>query len=187
MEVDSSIATFDVYGPIILTLLTFKDFVPTLFSLSEFLQLNKERVEIIMKSFIEKNIISVEEGKYALNAEAFRIFDSPNFKSLIDFHRYWLDKAKDAFSLDYGLRRARSLKFALSESDFQQAVQKINDFAFSILSDFHTNDLNNKRLYMFESVLFPISGLFQLEQSNPKTDSKVFPPHPELAKDNGPL
>lgn len=52
--------------------------------------------------------------------------------------------------------------FALSESDFQVAIERINDFAMTVLSQFHSNTYEGKRLHMLNTALFPIASSMTL-------------------------
>lgn len=58
-----------------------------------------------------------------------------------------------------GIIGMRSLKFALSPQDSTEFVERINDFAIACLSEFDSAEIKGKKLYMFETALFPISSV----------------------------
>ena len=156
-EFDESIASIDAVGPIILTLLTFKDFHATELTIADFLNISLKDVYRIMQFYVDQGKVRFQNNTYSIDVDSFKVKDLPNSKSLEHFHKYWLDQSQKAFLLDFKLRRFRSLNFALSEEEFQSCLEKINDFAFSILSQHNNTHLEGRRLYMFESVLFPVS------------------------------
>lgn len=159
-EFEAESVTEDVFGPIVLTLLTFKDFKATDKNIALFLNLELSRVQILMNQLKENKLISLVDEEYKIATDAVKIKNQPHLKSLQLFHNHWLDRSKEAMTLDYNLRRFRSLKFALTEREFEKAVERINEFALTILNEFHSQNLEGRRLYMIENVLFPISEKF---------------------------
>jgi uncharacterized protein (TIGR02147 family) len=160
VEFDAIQTTIDVLGPVVLTLLTFKDFVANDQNLADFLKVDKKRIQELMSQFIKSGLVKNNDDVYFLPTDSFKIADNPQLDSLKKFHAYWLEKGKEALQLDFQTRRFRSLKFALSEDEFHFAVERINDFAVSILSQFQNMNLSSRRLYMMENVLFPITDKF---------------------------
>ena len=71
------------------------------------------------------------------------------------FHRFWLAQAQKSLDLEFKLRRIRALNFALNQEEFESFVSQLNDFAISVLSKYNHANLEGRRLYMFQSVLFP--------------------------------
>lgn len=148
----------DVYGPIVLTLLTFNDFKKDSNTLAELLGLSLGDMQRILETLLLKNqIMAQDDNSYSVNFESFKINADLGSLSLKRFHDYWLERSRQAINLPVDLRRFRSLKFALSESEFQEALEKINDFAIQLLSRYHTSELEGRRLYMLENALFPIT------------------------------
>lgn len=164
VEVLADKATNDVLGPVVLTLLTFSDLDATTENLSKIMNTDQGKLQVILDKFVQTNILKFESDRYTLDAEAIKIADSPNLESLKNFHEYWLEKCKEAFRLDFKTRRFRSLKFALTEQEFNVALEKINEFAVYILSKFHTCQINGRRLYMLENILFPITNQLDIEK-----------------------
>ncbi len=157
LEVQAETAASDALGPVILTLLTFHDLEATTEELARIMNADQNKIQMILDKFVQFNIVEFKSDRYWLDAEAIKIADSPNLESLQNFHRYWLDRGKEAFRFDFKTRRFRSLKFALTEEEFNLALEKINEFALSILNQFHTSQMSGRRLYMLENVLFPIT------------------------------
>lgn len=169
VEFDVDQAVPDIYGPIILTLLTFHDFLSNAENISKSLGIDLTRVKNLLALFKERGLVEEKDGQYSLSANSFKIPNAPQSESLKRFHSTWLDKAKNALDLDFETRRFRSLKFALSESEFESAVEKINEFALSVLNQFHNSSLAGRRLYMLESALFPISEKTSVDHIKSRT------------------
>ena len=182
LDIDSELATQHALIPVILTLLTFKDFLAHDESIAYFLKKDINEIIQIMNILKTNGIVQEKYGIYFVNTESFKIADKPDLKSLRKFHEYWLEQSKNAFDLEFKQRRFRSLKFALTESEFENAIERINEFSVSLLSQFHNSQIRGRRLYMLESVLFPLTEIFteknSLRQSNrsttPKTDALII-------------
>ena len=148
----------DVHGPVLLTLLTFKDILWTVETLSEALRTDVATVELSLRKFTEAGLINTNEsGQYRAMAEAFRIPASHGQANLRAFHSHWLDQAKIAMDQPAKTRNYRSLKFALTPDEYKLCLERIDEFALTILNQFHTDSLAGRRLYMIENVLFPVS------------------------------
>lgn len=148
---------FDTYGPIVLTLLGFRDFQATLENIAKFLNIDPKRAEKLIQALIASGHVHQKDQEYLAVSDSFKIPDMPRHQSLRKYHESWLEKASEALNLDFSLRRFRSLKFALNEDEFAVAIKKIDEFALTILGQFHTTDLEGRRLYMIENAIFPIT------------------------------
>lgn len=154
-------STRDVLSPIVLTLLTFKDFKGTVQKISHYLNISEARAQGVIDGLLKAQLISLKDGYYILESNAFKIPSVPHLESLKAYHEYWLERSKDAIQLDFKTRRFRSLKFALTEEEFSQALERIEEFAGTILNRFDNSNLVGRRLYMIENVIFPLTETYK--------------------------
>lgn len=155
-EYDANILCKDALGPVILTLIMFKDFQATEKNIAKLLNVDLAKIKNILKSYLDAQIIQIDEfGVYLIQSNSIKVSDKPNAESLKNFHRYWLNKSQESLELDFKLRRFRALNFALTEDEFNDFVERINDFALSVLSKFNNPYITGRRMYMLETVLFP--------------------------------
>lgn len=165
---------FDTYGPIVLTLLGFRDFRATSENIAKFLNIEPKRAENLIQDLIASGHVRQKDQEYVALNDSFKIPDMPQHQSLRKYHENWLEKASDALNLDFNLRRFRSLKFALNEDEFASALKKIDEFALAVLGQFHNTDLRGRRLYMIENVIFPITEFpFQDSAESEETNDKA--------------
>lgn len=151
-------AAQDVLSPIILTLLTFKDFVATTENLCTALQQPLSVIQGALDGLTHHGLITLDEKKvYHFAMDSFQIPATDQNAHLRRFHQHWLERAIQAIDLPAETRKFRSLQFALTAEEFQTALEKINEFALSLLVQYHHQSLRDRRLYMFESAIFPIS------------------------------
>lgn len=143
------------FTPVVLTLLTFKDIVKNAATLSRLLNLDEETTLKILSDLEADGLITrTAEGTYYFSETTFRIPANPNLKG---FYEYWIDRAKEALAMPYEVRRYRSLKFALTPEEFNEVVEKMNEYSIVLLSQYQSSQLEGRRLYMYETAVFPIS------------------------------
>jgi uncharacterized protein (TIGR02147 family) len=119
VEVAASSAASDVWGPVILTLLSFEDVEGSVKELARYLGCQRHEVEASLEALEQKGLITKNElGYYKFGSVNFRIPDSLGSQSLRQFHEFWIDRSKQAIDLAPQTRKFRALKFALSESEF---------------------------------------------------------------------
>lgn len=152
-ELKPEVAARDELGPVLLTLLTFDDVPCEPGLLSRLLGIEEEKISALLEQFERDGLIQTSSSSAA---PSFRIPAAP-IGALRKFHAYWLERAKQAMNLEFQTRTFRSLKFALTEEDYADALKRIDEFALSILNRYHRNSLEGARLYMFEGALFPVS------------------------------
>ena len=156
-EYTDGVVAVDFIGPLILTLIMFKDFLATVDNIAKFFTLESKNVQSILDSYLQSGHLHLHDGIYAIATECYKINDKPHSKTLKNFHRFWLAEGGKSLDLDFKLRRVRSLNFALNQQEFETFVNQLNDFAISVLSKFNHSNLGGRRLYMFQSVLFPVA------------------------------
>lgn len=160
LEVKPSQKLNSAISPVILTLLAFRDVVGSVDELSRLLKLSVDDVSASLEELLESGLIrQTADGFEALEKTGFRIPDKPGDSKLRLYHEYWIEQSKAAIELDPKIRKFRALKFALSEDEFQAVLDRINDFAIALLATYNSPDLGSRRLYMLETLLFPIANL----------------------------
>lgn len=153
--VDAEVAGQNIFGPLVLTLMTFKDFKKNAKTLSYLLQVDIDLIENILSEFEKAKIISKnQDGHFEFAASLLKIPDNPGLKK---FYEYWIDRSKKALSLPVETRKYRALNFALTQEEYQKILEKLDEYAMGLLNQFNNPNLENRTLYMFESSLFPIS------------------------------
>ncbi|MES2803918.1 MAG: TIGR02147 family protein [Bdellovibrionota bacterium] len=161
LHLNPDVGSDDVFKPIVLALMTYKDMKFTNASLATLLELEPMRIQNILKSSLDQKIIFVDSnGVYSFPFEGFKISDALGNMNLKNFYRFWLEKAKEALDLPFESRRYRALEFALSNSEFVEVQEQIAEFATQILGRYKSTSMIGRRLYMLENVLMPISQEF---------------------------
>lgn len=161
-EIQANVGAKNIFGPVILTLLTFADLKKDAKTIAELLEISANEVQSILDDLESDDaIVRLADGTYFFSDNAFQI---PNDVSLKKFHEFWIDRARKALELPFNVRRFRALKFALSEDDFEKLLIQINDVAMALLSRFQNDSaLTGKRLYLYETILFPVSKPYSAE------------------------
>jgi len=161
-RIPAAAASRNVFGPIILTLLTFEDIEKTAANISKLTGLDEMQSTQILEDLAMDGLVKKEIDKtFSFASKCFTIPNDPGLKK---YYEYWLERAKQALNLPQHTRKYRSLKFALSEQELNEVVETLNEQAISLLSRYHGNSFTGRKLYMFETALFPI--LIQNELEN---------------------
>lgn len=163
VSAESGILT-DVYGPIALMVISSSEKLMTFDLLSKLLGLSEERVQVITNSLQRANLIIEEKEGFRALQNTFKIADQPQQESLKVYYRHWIHESAEAIRLPVEVRRFRSLQFLLTPEEFQESVNKINEFSIDLLSRFQTNTLSERKIYLMNTALFPIDG--SLEKGN---------------------
>lgn len=170
LEIEPNKELQSAISPVVLSLLAFKDVLGSVAELSGLLQLEDSVVADALNELEAQGIVQKDAiGLFKFDQAGFKIPDRPGDIKLRHYHEYWLGRAKLAISLDPKIRKFRALKFALNEEEFLSVLERINEFAISILSNYNPKNLENRRLYMLETLLFPVANVDQnrLEEAFP--------------------
>lgn len=152
--VDAKIATQSIFGPAILTLLTFSDIEKTAENLARLINTEISIVENILEGFESQGIVTRNQNMYAFEANILKVSDSQDLKS---FYEYWIERSKRALDLPKNSRKYRALQFAINQEEYEKVLEKLDEYAIGLLSKFSQVEFKNRRLYMYETCLFPIS------------------------------
>lgn len=153
--VDAFVANRNIFGPMVLTLLTFKDFKKNVTTLSYLLKVKPDIIETILKDFENDSVITRNaDGDYEFSGDILKIPDNPDLKK---FYEYWIEQSKKALSLPIETRKYRAVNFALTNEEYAKVLEKLDEYASSLLNQFNHSHLENRTLYMFESALFPVT------------------------------
>lgn len=158
ITMESSKVASNVYGPVLLTLLTFSDLKKTADHVAGLLGVPTETAREIMNLFVQQGVL-VKHGdeEYSFSANAFKIPNNLGSLELKKFYEFWLGKSIQALETNPERRRFRSLKFALNQEEYEEILQVLNDHATAILSRNHREQLSGRSLYMLNTVLFPVT------------------------------
>ncbi|MBO9665778.1 MAG: TIGR02147 family protein, partial [Bdellovibrio sp.] len=161
----------NVFAPVILTLLTFDDFARTAKNISTLLGLEEATAEEILSSMAADGLITLlDDQTYHFAESTFKVAGG---ESLKDFYRYWIDRSKQALELPFEQRRYRALKFALTPEEFSEVIEKLNEYSLLLLSKYQSSALEGRRLYMYETAVFPVSK--SLECLNASESTEILP------------
>jgi len=149
----------DVYGPIALTTISSAEPAMKKEDLATSLALNITRVEELVATFLKLGFIEEKDGYLLASQQAFKIPDHFGNQGLRNYYQYWLQRAASAMDLPYEIRRFRSLQIALSPEEFEELTKIFNDFVISLLGRVEKNTLSNRRLYLMNTALFPVTEL----------------------------
>lgn len=173
-EFDADQLCKDALGPIVLTMIMFKDFEATEENIAHLLKVDALQIRNILKVYLELKVVKLNDaGIYYIESSSLKVSDKPNAEALKKFHQYWLTKSQEALQLDYKLRRFRALNFALTTDEFNDFVERINDFAISVLSKFNNSSLDGRRMYMLETAFFPTTEVFNKNLHQVATDIEL--------------
>jgi uncharacterized protein (TIGR02147 family) len=158
-----------LYTPLILTLLTFEDFKKTTENIACLLGLDFESTQEALNNLEHDGlVIKHPNSTYHFSEKTFRISGSSALK---DFYRYWIDRAKSALDLPYEVRRYRALNFALTPEEFTEITEQLNDYSLVLLSKYQSSSLEGRRLYMYETAVFPTSQSLEVLKAPALQDS----------------
>lgn len=155
LEMDSGVL-FDVYGPIILTIINSADKALNISEIQSHCGLELNQIEKILSQFVSSKLIKVSGDLYSAQHSAFKIQDHHLHPNLQNYYKFWREKSSTAIALPFEIRRFRSLQIALTEDEFNQIVQKTNEFATMLLSMVQTNSIEDRKLYLLNTALFPV-------------------------------
>lgn len=147
----------DAYGPIVLTLISSSQSALTAPEIEEKVCLASERVSLILKNLLQDGLIAHEDGHFRAVHSTFKINNHFGHQGLRNFYSHWLRQSVAAIDLPYELRRFRSLQILLSEDEFEDLNKSFQEFVLANLSRFERNTLENRRLYLMNSSLFPVT------------------------------
>jgi uncharacterized protein (TIGR02147 family) len=161
--IEAPLAVKSVYGPILLTLLTFKDIPKTAQHLGLLLNVEAHVIQEVLTDLNQNGLVSSNAaGEYSYTYGNVKVPDSPGNENLLKFYEYWIDQAKHSLRHQpKETRKFRSLKFALSADEFQDIQERLNEFALTLLSRYHNDNMEERRLYMLNTALFPLTNYLE--------------------------
>lgn len=152
-----SVILNDVYGPIVLTIISSSQKALKIEDLENYLPVKKSYLEPILESLLTAGLIKAEGDGYTATHNTFQIPQSFGHKNLRKFYEYWIQHSLKAIDLPAEIRRFRSVQVALSQEEFDETVDKFNDFILNLLSRFENNTIEGRHLYLMNTALFPLT------------------------------
>lgn len=149
-------ALFDVYSPVILTIINTAHAPMTAIDIQKFCPLNENKINDILGKLANLDVLTKIEDSYFRKSQSFKIPDQSQNLNLKKYYEFWLEKSAQAINAPYEQRRYRSLQLPLSQNEFEKIVSKTNEFALSLLADVENNDLTDRKIYMFNTAVFPV-------------------------------
>jgi len=149
----------DVYSPIVFTILSSSPEPMTLEHLKKYCSLDDQRIKTILIKLIEYKLVIKIENAYSTIVDTFNVPDQYAHPQLQNYYEYWLKKSTEAIKLPYDSRRFRSLQIALTQDEFNEIVKKTNDFALTLLSMTQNNSIENRKVYLMNTALFPVKDI----------------------------
>lgn len=152
---DSGILT-DVYGPLVLTVVSSSHEPLQIEPIAKILCLNRDRVKMILEALEKAHLIIKKEGCYKAHQNCYKIGDSFFNANLKRFYQFWLSQSIKAIDYPKEVRRFGSLQMLLNEEEFSDLLNKFADFKLSILNKFENNSTDNRKMYIFNTSLFQL-------------------------------
>lgn len=155
VAVDASVVEKSIYAPLVLALLTFQDLPKNSKTLAQLLNADENLISRVLEQLESEKLVNQSScGEYQVQGDLFKFPDNP---SLRKFYEYWIDRSKQALDLPREVRKYRSLNFALTPGEYETALEKLNEYAAGLMSKFNHDSFSGRRLYMYETCLFPVS------------------------------
>lgn len=153
----------DPYSSIVLMAISSTDSPLTFTELSKFFSnLESDRIQSIIASLIKDRLICVENGFLSALQPSFKVKDEFSNQGLKNYYEYWITKSKNAIGLPFKIRRFSSMQLALSETEFEEAIIAYQEFMTTVLSRAAYNKLPERRIYLMNMALFPVTDIFQM-------------------------
>lgn len=150
---------FDVYSSILYTIISSAESPISIENIQKHCGLTQERIGSLIHKLMNFDLIVSTPDGYTTKHKSFKIADSFQNKNMKNYYKFWLEKSSEAIELPFEVRRFRSLQIALTESEFNEIVQKTNDFASQLLSHVQTNSIEDRKLYLLNTALFPVKDV----------------------------
>jgi uncharacterized protein (TIGR02147 family) len=147
----------DVYGPIVLMVLSSSEYGLPFDKIQKYISLDNDSLLQILQNLEAGDLVRCHQGVYRALQNSFRIKDQSHHLGLRKYYEHWLQKSIDAIDLPFELRRYRSLQFALSSDEFNDVVAKTHDFATELVSKMSHNSVENRKVYILNTALFPVT------------------------------
>ncbi|MDG0817717.1 TIGR02147 family protein [Bdellovibrio svalbardensis] len=147
----------NVYGPLVMTLISSSSLPITVKKMAELLEQDEKIIHSIVNDLSQASLILSDGEGYIAAHAMFKINDQYGNYSLAEFYKYWFQATPKAIELPPETRRFRSLQIALSQEEFDEVVNLFNDFVANIVCRFEKNMIEERRLYMFNNAMFPVS------------------------------
>lgn len=147
---------FDVYGPLVLTIINSVEKPISVYEIQQHCGLEDSKLTALLDRLTEAKMISCDSNLYFSSYSTFKIPDQFAHPDLKAFYKYWFKKASEAINLPFEVRRFRSLQIALTQDEFDEVVQHTNEFATGLLSKVQNHSMDDRKLYLLNTALFPI-------------------------------
>lgn len=151
---------YDVYSPIILTILSSSDTPLKFEEIQNYSGIESSRLNGILQKLIEMNFAKTDYKFYTSVNDTFKVPDNFLNKNLKSYYEFWIEQSKKMIELPFELRRFRSLQIALTTEEFNDIVLQINEFANLLLSKVQNNQIQNRSVYLLNTSLFPVNADF---------------------------
>lgn len=143
--------------PRLQVLLSLGDHPRTAPELSRLLQADLIDVEKGLLILTRLNLVAKTEAGYKATIDSFKIPNSLGSQVLLDYHESNLQDAIRARDLPPSLRRYKSFILALSQEEFEQFLQNMDNFVKEQLHRFDTSTSTGRRLFQVSMSLFSAS------------------------------
>lgn len=156
--------------PALQVLLSFTDLERTPQKLSELLQENEELVTSWLQTLQALGLAEQNPniGHWQACHTDFKISDKPGSVTLQKYHFDVLTDSAHAVALPAETRKFRALMLPLSQKQYAEFCEKLNEVFTQLLAQYSSPSLDGKRLYRFNMALVPLTPT-HLSSSEHKT------------------
>jgi uncharacterized protein (TIGR02147 family) len=146
----------DCYGPLVVTVISSSEEPISCDEVAIYLDLEADHTQVILDGLVKAGLIVAKKGLYVANQSTFKIADQFNNAELKNYYRYWLGQSVTAIDLPVAVRRFRSLKIVLSAEEYDEVVERLNEFSLTLLTRFEKNSIRDRNLYLINTAIFPV-------------------------------
>ena len=158
----------DAIIPVLFTYLSFGDTGSQIDEIAKDLGCASERIDKALRYLVWQKLVDGDlddQGniKYKTIKEYFQIPTSNGSAAIKSFHLQGMDLAKEAMSLPAETRRYFSRFMALSEKDFLDFENYLNEYLDKLMSKYDSAISRNKRIYRINIQILPVSNTLNQE------------------------
>ncbi|KHD87004.1 MAG: hypothetical protein OM95_16770 [Bdellovibrio sp. ArHS] len=140
---------------VVRNLLSFSDIPGTAEALAQVLGVSSKEIQDLLESLELAELVVRTEGRWQAVHDVVRVKDRSQSLALQRYHKASLERAIQAQQLPPEQRHYRALSVALSETEYLEYLQDLNEFATAVFSKFNTGAMEGRRLYQLNFNAFP--------------------------------
>lgn len=146
------------WGPRLHALLSIKSLVRTPKALAQMIKQPLSKINEILKTLELGGLATEQNGTWEGCDSTFEVPNEIGNLAIQSFHRNSLKMAVDAIDTDPRQRFFQSTFFALTEDQYKELCQNIDEYTNSLLEKFDSTNSKARKLYQININAIPVSG-----------------------------